>query len=649
MAALKRVPISRATGVYVGFVVTAGFAVVVASVLDLAYADSKPATDLAWLALLTLLSGFLPVKLPKVAANISVSETFVFCGTLLFGPSAGAVLVFLDVALIWARLARPGVVWHRMLFSMAANPLAIWVSATVLFWVAGTQPLAPLPVTPPDIRLITGLLAFAVVYFLLNSALVAIAIAIEERLNAFEIWSRHFSRLWLNYWAGASVAALLVSIDHSISPIALLLIAPLMLVIFFTYKWSMERVEKAEAHLAEMKRTFLQTIEALALAIDAKDQVTHGHIRRVQRYTMALSEALGVKDESELDALRAAALLHDTGKLAVPEYILNKPGPLTASEFERMKVHAAVGADILKNIDFPYPVEPIVRYHHEAWDGSGYPEGLKGTEIPLGARILSVVDCYDALTSDRPYRPRMTRQQAEQVLIERRGKTYDPWVVDQFLSILDRLERAEDVERQKQRPSGAHETNGLSPAQFEVITATTAEDREFNELKRDLPRTSSLVEAADVLFRHLRRIVPAAGFAMYRPAVDSTELAILASSGVGSPALDGLRVPIGDRISGWIFANAQAVLNSDATLELGPVARTFSVPLRYATGVALTEGGQPVGVVLLFSSEPLDKDHRRLLENAATIFVSSLSDPMGPQARRREAGATTGSTKSRVH
>ena len=131
---------------------------------------------------------------------------------------------------------------------------------------------------------------------------------------------------------------------------------------------------------------------------------------------MALAKALGVAEEKQLDALKAAALLHDTGKLAVPEYILNKPGPLTPAEFERMKVHAAVGADILKSINFPYPVEPMVRHHHENWNGTGYPDGLQGQQIPVGARILSVVDCYDALTSDRPYRPRYSRPHAEQVL-----------------------------------------------------------------------------------------------------------------------------------------------------------------------------------------------------------------------------------------
>ena len=630
MAGAEQKRLSTTSRAYISVVVAGGASVVVFGLIHLV--QSPPPVDFWWLALLTFVSGVLPVKLPKVAANISVSETFVFCGTLLFGEYAGALLGCLDVGLMWARLIPQRVRWHRMLFSMAANPVSIWLAATVLFRVAGTKPLFELAPGPLDFWLIAGLITFAILYFLLNSGLVAVAIALDQRLNPLDVWSKHFFRLWLNYWAGASVAGLLVSFTHNISPLALFVIAPLMLVLFFTYKWSTERVDKAEAHLEEMKRTFLQTIEALALAIDAKDQVTSGHIRRVQRRTMALAESLGVTDDKLLDALRAAALLHDTGKLAVPEYILNKPGPLTASEFERMKVHAAVGADILKNIDFPYPVEPIVRHHHENWDGSGYPDGLRSSDIPLGARILSVVDCYDALTSDRPYRPRMARPQAEQVLKERRGKNYDPWVVDQFLKLLDRFEQEEAEEQAR---AGAAGNLNRGQTQYEVISATTAEDREFNELRRDLPRATSLPEAADMLFRHLRRIVPAASCALYRPRADSTELSPVIAVGTAATALDDLRVPIGERISGWVFAHGQPVINSDATLELGPVARTFSVPLRYVAAVPIMDG-HPIAVVVVFSSEPFDRDHRRLLENAATLFVSSMTHSV---SREQEAQA----------
>jgi putative nucleotidyltransferase with HDIG domain len=362
---------------------------------------------------------------------------------------------------------------------------------------------------------------------------------------------------------------------------------------------------------------------------------------------MALADALGVNDEKELDAIRAAALLHDTGKLAVPEYILNKPGPLTASEFERMKVHAAVGADILKSINFPYPVEPIVRYHHEAWDGSGYPRGLRGQEIPLGARILSVVDCYDALTSDRPYRPRMTRQQAEQELRDRRGRAYDPWVVDRFLEILDRLEES-DAAAAKENANAGPTAPTIPGHQLDVISATNAEEREFNELRRDLPRAANLIDATEVLYRHLRRVLPAASLALYRPKADANELSVVAACGVGTSAMDGLVVPIAERISGWVYANGQSVLNSDATLELGPVARTLSVPLRYAAAVPVIDG-QTVGVLVMFASEPFDKDHRRLLENAATLFVSSLSQPLSSDSDKRHPAQPSAVTKSSVH
>src|SRR5437762_7317516 len=133
------------------------------------------------------------------------------------------------------------------------------------------------------------------------------------------------------------------------------------------------------------------------------------------------------------------------GKLAVPEYILNKPGTLTAAEFEKMKLHAPVGADILSAIDFPYPVVPIVRHHHENWTGGGYPDGIAGEDIPIGARILSVVDCFDALTSDRPYRRRMTDEDALAILRERSGKMYDPAVVETFTRVYRGLQVEKDA------------------------------------------------------------------------------------------------------------------------------------------------------------------------------------------------------------
>ena len=593
-----------------------------------------------WLLLVTLtvVSGLLPVTLPTVNATSSISETFVIAGTLLFGRAGGTTLVLLDALFIsiylsWSR----GLRWQQLAFNLAAPPLSIWLAATV----AGINPLFR---TAPqfDAVFILQLTLFSTLYFLLNTWMLAIALAMQQRVPARSLWWSHFRELMVNYAAGGSIAALIVYNTQEIKAEVLFAIVPLLVVLFLTYQWSNKRVEVERERNAELNRVFLSTIEALALAIDAKDQVTHGHIRRVQRYTMALADALGIRDKQQLDAIRAAALLHDTGKLAVPEYILNKPGPLTPTEFERMKVHATVGADILASIDFPYPVEPIVRHHHENWNGTGYPAGLKGQEIPLGARILAVVDCYDALTSDRPYRPRFSREHSEQVLTERRGTWYDPWVVDRFLEILDDLERsdAEDTADAAQLGPAA-----IAPAQLEAIANTTAEEREFSELRRELPLAENITEAADILFRHLRRVVPAASVALYVPSADTSELVSLACVGAGSSAVEGLRIPIGDRVSGWAMAHKQAVVNSNAALELGPVARTLQTPLRYALAVPIVRNQTAIAVVTCYGSDPFDTDHRRIAENSATLFAECISVP----ALRTATQATRPARERRIH
>ena len=610
---------SKRLQLYIAAVCLAGLTVILVSLTEVVQQPPDWRSQWFSLVLLTILSGLLPVKLPTVNVSISISETFVIAGTLLFGPAGGTVLVLLDALFISIRLYISGALrWQQVLFNLAAPPVSVWVAANL-------SGITPLLSTDPnfDSRFMITLAAFTTIYFVLNSWLITFALAFQRNLKPSVIWRKHFVDLLINYGAAASVASLLVYNTRTVRVEFITAIAPLLLMLYLTYKWSNRRIEVEREKNAELNRVFLSTIEALALAIDAKDQVTHGHIRRVQRFTMALAKALGVEEERQLDALKAAALLHDTGKLAVPEYILNKPGPLTPAEFERMKVHAAVGADILKSIDFPYPVEPIVRHHHENWNGTGYPEGLKGQEIPTGARILSVVDCYDALTSDRPYRPRYSRQHAEQVLKERRGTWYDPWVVDAFLGILDKLEKED---QQSEKATDTKSTPLHLPAQLEVIAATTAEEREFNELRRELPLATSVTAAAEILFRHVRRVIPAASVVLFVPDLTKGELTVAASSGVGTDAINDLNIAIGDRISGWAIAHKQVVLNSNAALEIGPVARTFSTPLRYAMAVPILNGSTAaaVGVITSYASEPFDNDHRRMMESAATLFAASV-------------------------
>jgi putative nucleotidyltransferase with HDIG domain len=418
------------------------WSVILTGALAVAHAGLEVVRDfpgIEWLVVagLTLISGTATIRLPNVQAEISISETFLFSAVLIFGPSAGVITVLLDAAIINLKMASRGLGLERGLFNLAAPSLALWLGANCI-QLAGLPPAASLredeSLALP--RLIGPLVLFTLVYFAFNSGLVAVAIGLAKRISPYRVWREHFAWLSLNYFGGASISSLLVVVyseDKKWTFIAV--VVPLLLILYMTFRASMARVADANHHIAELNQLYLATVHTLAAAIDAKDQVTHGHINRVQHYAKQLAVAVGVKNEIQLKAIQAAAVLHDTGKIAIPEAILNKPGPLTTEEFAVMKQHANIGADIVSSVNFPYPVEPIVRYHHENWDGTGYPNGLVGTSIPIGARILAVVDCFDALTSDRPYRPKLSDEEAVGILLARRGSMYDPLVVDAFLRI----------------------------------------------------------------------------------------------------------------------------------------------------------------------------------------------------------------------
>jgi len=421
--------------VYVWCVISLAALAVADAVRLVAY--SFPGPKWLILAALTVLSGAATVRLPNVRAEISISETFVFSAVLIFGPGAGVLTVLLDAAIINLKMAskRKALRLDRALFNLAAPSLAVWLGGGVMA-LAGVPPVHGWTGRPIGLQqLMAPLVGFAIVYFGINSGLVATAIGIAQRSSPYRIWHDHFAWLSLNYLSGASISSLLVVVYQTDPGWPFLAVVPLLLILYVTFRESMARVADANHHIGELNQLYLATVQTLAAAIDAKDQVTHGHIKRVQNYARELAVAIGIKSEIQLKAIQAAAVLHDTGKIAIPEAILNKPGPLTKDEFEVMKQHAAMGADIISSVNFPYPVEPIVRYHHENWDGTGYPEGLMGTDIPIGARILSVVDCFDALTSDRPYRGRLSDSEAVEILLKRRGNMYDPLVVDTFLLV----------------------------------------------------------------------------------------------------------------------------------------------------------------------------------------------------------------------
>jgi putative nucleotidyltransferase with HDIG domain len=537
--------LSKHGRVYVSAVIACGFLVVLASGRELA---THP-VGYQWflLAALTLVSGSATVKLPSVPASISISETFVVAAVLLYGPSAGTVTVALDGLVISYWIAKRRHELYRALFNMSAPAVSVWCAAQLFFLVAGIEPLVT--AAAPVNKILPALILFAVTYFGLNSWLIAIAISQEKGISPFRVWRENFVWLSLNYFCGASVALLLVVYTREIDLRFVGVIVPLLLVLYFTFKTSMDRVEDANRHVEKVNRLYLSTIETLAMAIDAKDQVTHGHIRRVQRYAVGLARELGIRDDALLRAIEAAALLHDMGKLAVPEYILNKPGRLTEAEFEKMKLHASIGAEILSAIDFPYPVVPIVRHHHESWDGTGYPDGLRGTDIPIGARILSVVDCFDALTSDRPYRRCLSNEQALEILNERKGSMYDPWVVETFERVHGQLDAGDYSE------TPAPNSSSHGQPQSEVASRQAASPASDKGVQWGCGSVVAL--ECEALLLRVRPMVSAPVSVFYRYDITDDSLVAHQFAGSRGQSMSGTRIRLGERLSGWVAANRQ--------------------------------------------------------------------------------------------
>ncbi|MBA7593479.1 putative cyclic di-GMP phosphodiesterase [subsurface metagenome] len=177
-------------------------------------------------------------------------------------------------------------------------------------------------------------------------------------------------------------------------------------------------------------------IIALATAIEAKDPYTEGHVDRVANYALILGKEAGIAPW-ELQALRKAAILHDVGKIGIDESILLKPGSLTEEEFNQLKTHSVIGERICRPLGQDRLILEVIRHHHERYDGKGYPDGLAGEDIPIAARIMAVVDAYDALTSDRPYRARRSQEQAVEILKQEAGKQFDPKLATAFVSLLE--------------------------------------------------------------------------------------------------------------------------------------------------------------------------------------------------------------------
>jgi diguanylate cyclase (GGDEF)-like protein/putative nucleotidyltransferase with HDIG domain len=374
----------------------------------------------------------------------------------------------------------------------------------------------------------------------------------------------------------------------------------------------------------------------------------------VQIYAEGVARIFGLS-EKEIEALRAGALLHDIGKLAVPDYILNKPGRLTAAEFDKMKIHTIVGAQILERIGFPYPLVPVVRHHHERWDGTGYPDGLKAEQIPITARILTVVDCFDAVREDRQYRKGLTREEAIEFLRKDKSKHYDPQIVDAFIENLPRFEEQiakmkkgehvftplemEDTEAiRKAKPAAglaeeSKESKPEKPAEYlQSIRAAHQASQEILALYEIAQTFTSSLDVRDTLAivaSKLERIVPFDTCVVYLNDDERRGAVAQHVAGLHADSFRNCVVHPGEGVTGWVLANNRPFSNTDPALDLSHLGQIAS-EYRTLAIYPLTKGDRQFGALALYSQQmaAYSDDQLRTLERVAHLTSDALHNAM---------------------
>ena len=625
---------------------------------SLSHWQSQDPTRFVCYLVVAILASGLKVQLPGIDGTMSVNFLFILLGVLeLSLPETLVIGCTASLAQsVWQLRGRLDPV--KVLF----NVCGMMANATALTYLTYYSLVGRFGSNKPILLMVSALM-----FFFANTLPISIVIALTEGKSSRRVWSECYFWSFPYYLVGAAAVGLVGIINRSAGWQTSLLVLPLIYWVYRSYRLYLgrleaekERVEVEKRHVEQIASLNMRTIEALALAIEAKDHTTHTHLQRVRTYAVEVARELSLA-EAQIEALRAAALLHDIGKLAVPEQIINKPGKLTPEEFEKMKVHPLVGAEILDRVAFPYPVAPIVRAHHERWDGTGYPEGLAGEGIPIGARILAAVDCLDALASHRQYRPALPLSEAMAKVKEKSGTWFDPKIVTILESRYIELERmaqmAEDtavaglsrtvrVER-GQAPAAGFErtepTHGpIDNADFLTSIASARQEAQtMFELSQDLGVSLSLSETLSVLSMRLRRMIPFDSIAVFvnRNGWLLPELV----SGENFRALSSLKIRVGEGLCGWVAENSRPIVNGNPQVEAGyssdPVKHTtllqsaLVVPLEGLNGV--------VGVLAMYQTnrDAFTPDHLRILLAVASKVALSVENALKYQ--QAESSATT--------
>jgi diguanylate cyclase (GGDEF)-like protein len=633
---MKQLPI--AARIYVGAVIAGG------AVLLAAFFPVEQFAHPLWFITLLLLSSItsaFKVNLPlaRSYSTMSVSYAVDFLSLILLGPAqtmiVGAISAWSQCTFRMTTKNPP----YRTLFSMASLVISVQAAGAAFHALGGIAGLASMPLAAMS----KPLLGAAGAYFLCNTALVATAIAFSTHQNVLKVWNENF--LWSapSYFVGAVAAAgVSIVVGGTTNYWIALLAAPPLYLTYRSYKIYLGRIEDEQRHVQEVSDLHLATIEALALAIDAKDRTGKSHIRRVQVFAAGLAKAIGMS-EKEIQGVKTAALLHDIGKLAVPEHILSKPGPLTQEEFQKIRIHPQVGAEIIAGVPFPYPVAPLILSHHERWDGKGYPAGMKGDEIPAGARILAVVDYFDALTSERPYHKAMSDEGAVGLLRQEAGKALDPNLVLLFIENLDKLraeaETTSDTVRTLALPTGTSEKGrpavGLLPEPsnktvFDDIALAHREIYALYEIAQAMGTSLGVADTMALISSKLSNLVPFSCCALFLHNEELETLRCRFATGIDAEVIQQISVKSGLGLTGWVARNRRTLVNARPSADLEAAGISGTTSLQSALVCPLVFNERFIGTLSVYHIDAgcYTDDHRRLLdrvcEQAAAVIYNSI-------------------------
>ncbi len=621
---------------YVLAIITAGGAAMLHSLTQVRF--DHPGWFVAFLVFVTATSA-IKVSLPltRSGSSMSLSYAGTFAALLTLGTPATVLLGLMGA---WSQCtfrmkARNPL--HRTLFSMACLAVTIQATGVVYEWMRAGH-------TDYVQGLLRPLVPTTIAYFAVNTSLVALAVALTSRERLWKVWHENF--LWSapSYFIGAVLAAGVAFVAEQQTYWWIALVSVPLYLTYRSYQTFLARVEEEQAQVRAAARVQMATVQALALAIEAKDRTSHVHLHLIQVYAAALGRSAGM-NENEIQGLQTAALLHDIGHLAVPEHVLGKPGPLSYEEFQRVKIHSRVGADILSSVPFPYTVSPFILAHHEHWDGSGYPSGLVGDAIPLGARVLAVADCFTALLADRPHRKAKSRAEAVRILRQSAGLVLDPTLVERFLEILSSLEShpSESAGHQDTLELPAHPEDPNPSGAYDDIALAHGEARALYEIAEALGSSLGVPDVMALISSKLDSLMPFSCCALFLWREETSSFECAYAVGVNEDGVRRLTARTVEALAVPIPAGGAEASTPDSGANL---------PLRWAVATPLRIDERTLGALAVYQAtgEPYSDDHRRLLERVAEqaaqvidksiVFeqtqVASLTDALTELPNRRQ-------------